>query len=338
MTATRMLGELEVSALGLGCMGMSSGYGEFDDTESLATLYGALDLGCTFWDTSDAYGPHTNERLIGQVLATRRAEVVLATKFGLASAPQADGTRRFPRGDGPYVAEACDDSLVRLGTDYIDLYYLHRADPDVPIEETVGAMGELVTAGKVRYIGLSECQPDTLRRASAVHPITALQSEWSLWTRELEGEIVSVCRELNIGLVPFSPLGRGALTGTFAANQTFSATDMRSRMDRYQGDNLAQNLSTVEHLAAIAGELGCTSTQLALAWVLAQGGDVAPIPGTRKLTRLTENMGALDVQLSTAELARLDELFPASLITGTRHPAGKPLASGLTPSIADGNG
>jgi aryl-alcohol dehydrogenase-like predicted oxidoreductase len=329
-----MLGGLEVSALGLGCMGMSSGYGEFDDVQSLATLNGALDRGCTFWDTSDAYGPHANEVLIGQVLATRRSEVVLATKFGLASAPLADGTRRFPRGDGPYVAEACNDSLARLGTDHIDLYYLHRADPDVPIEETVGAMAELVHAGKVRYLGLSECQPETLRRASAVHPITALQSEWSLWTREIESDVLSAARELNIGIVPFSPLGRGALTGAFVAGQTFDAKDMRSRMDRYQGENLAQNLSSVEHLVAMAGDLGCTPAQLALAWVLAQGGDVAPIPGTRKLSRLEENLGALDIQLGTAELNRLGELFPADLITGTRHPAGKPLSSGLTPSDA----
>jgi aryl-alcohol dehydrogenase-like predicted oxidoreductase len=255
-TPTRMIGPLEVSALGLGCMGMSSGYGSFDDTESLATLHGALDLGCTFWDTSDAYGPHANERLIAQVLATRRDEVVLATKFGLASPPWPDGSRRIPRGDAAYVIEACEGSLQRLGIDCIDLYYLHRADPEIPIEETVGAMASLVAAGKVRHLGLSECQPETLRRATAVHPIAALQSEWSLWTREIEESVLGAARECGIGLVPFSPLGRGALTGTFAAAISFEKTDMRSRMERYQGEHLAHNLASVEHLRAMASDLG----------------------------------------------------------------------------------
>ena len=284
---TRMLGDgLQVSALGLGCMGMSSGYGSFDDTESLATLHGAIDRGCTFWDTSDAYGPHTNERLIGQILATRRDEVVIATKFGLASPLSADGSRRMPRGDAAYVVEACEGSLQRLGIDTIDLYYLHRADPDVPIEETVGAMASLVTAGKVRHLGLSECQPETLRRAVAVHPIAALQSEWSLWTREIENSVLVAARECGIGLVPFSPLGRGALTGTFTVDATFEKGDMRGRMERYQGEHLAHNLTSVEHLRSMAGDLGCTPSQLALAWVLAQGDDIVPIPGTRKLTRV----------------------------------------------------
>ncbi len=331
MLPTRRIGELEVGALGLGCMGMSSGYGDFDDAESLATLHGALDRGCTFWDTSDAYGPYLNEQLISRVLATRRDEVVLATKFGLASPPDADGTRRIPRGDAAYVVEACDGSLQRLGTDHIDLYYLHRADPLVPIEETVGAMASLVAAGKVRHLGLSECRPETLRRAVAVHPIAALQSEWSLWTREIEGEVLATARELGIGLVPFSPLGRGALTGAMAAEATFGANDMRSRMERYQGDNLVRNLSTVDRLRAMSGDLGCTPAQLALAWVLAQGDDVVPIPGTRKLGRLDENLAALDVGLGADDLRRLEELFPAELVTGTRHPAGRPLASGLTP-------
>ncbi len=328
---TRMLGGLEVSALGLGCMGMSFAYGDSDETENLSTLHHSLDRGCGFLDTSDAYGPHENERLIAKVAATRRDEMVIATKFGLAAPAAADGTRRIPRGDGPYVAEACEGSLQRLGVDVIDLYYLHRADPEVPIEETVGAMAELVHAGKVRYLGLSECQPETLRRASAVHPIAALQSEWSLWTREIEESVVGVARELGIGLVPFSPLGRGALTGTFGAETTFAANDTRSRMARYQGDNLAQNLSSVEHLRAMAADLGCTPAQLALAWVLAQGNDTVPIPGTRRIERLDENLGALDVVLGAAELTRLAELFPAELVVGTRHPAGRPLASGLTP-------
>ncbi len=328
---TRMLGTLEVSALGLGCMGMSSGYGTFDDAESLATLHGAIDRGCTFWDTSDAYGPHENERLIGAVLATRRDEVVLATKFGLASPPDADGSRRMPRGDAAYVVEACDASLQRLGIETIVLYFLDRSDRAVPIEETVGAMASLVAAGKVRHLGLSECQPETLRRASAVHPIAALQSEWSLWTREIEDAVLDAARACNIGLVPFSPLGRGALTGTFSTDITFEKNDMRNRMERYQGEILARNLSSVEHLRAMAGDLGCTPGQLALAWVLSQGDDVVPIPGTRKLSRLEENLGALDVVLGSAEIDRLEELFPPDLVTGTRHPAGRPLASGLTP-------
>ena len=334
MISSRSIGGLEVSALGLGCMGMSSGYGAFDDKESLATLHGAIDRGCTFWDTSDAYGPHDNERLIAQVLQTRRDNVVLATKFGLAPPEEPDGTTRRPRGDAAYVAEACEGSLRRLGVNCIDLYYLHRADPLIPIEETVGAMADLVHTGKVRYLGLSECAPETLRRACAVHPIAALQSEWSLWTREIEDNVLAVARDLGIGIVPFSPLGRGALTGTLAADATFSSNDMRSRMARYQGDALAQNLTSVEHLRAMALDLGCTAAQLALAWILAQGQDVAPIPGTRKLARLDENLGALDVRLGSAELDRLAELFPPNLVAGTRHPAGRPLASGLTPAQA----
>lgn len=328
---TRTIGGLEVSALGLGCMGMSFAYGTSDEAENLATLHHALDRGCSFLDTADAYGPHANERLIGQVLATRRADVVIATKFALAPPPLPDGTTRRPRADGPYVAEACDASLARLGVDVIDLYYCHRADPEVPIEETVGAMGELVTAGKVRYLGLSECQPETLRRAVAVHPIAALQSEWSLWSREIEDEVLATARELGIGIVPFSPLGRGALTGAFSATTEFAEGDMRGRMARYQGDNLAKNLAPVAGLAALAGDLGCTPAQLALAWVLAQGDDVVPIPGTRKVSRLDENLGALDVVLGEPERARLEELFPPELVVGTRHPAGRPIASGLTP-------
>lgn len=329
----RTIGGLEVSAVGLGCMGMSQAYGIPDDTESLATLHRALDLGCSFWDTSDAYGPHANERLLGQVLATRRDDVVLATKFGLASPPEADGSRRVPRCDAAYVAEACDGSLERLGVDVIDLYYCHRADPLVPIEETVGAMAELVVAGKVRYLGLSECQPDTLRRAAAVHPIAALQSEWSLWTRDLEDEIVGVCRELGIGLVPFSPLGRGALTGTLPADGAFGPGDFRAGMERYQGENLAKNLATVEALKALASDLGCTPGQLAIAWVLAQGDDVVPIPGTKKVSRLEENLGACGVTLGDAELARLAELFPGDAIAGTRFPFNRAVASGFTPPL-----
>ena len=332
--ATRTIGGLEVSALGLGCMGMSFAYGDFDEAENLATLHGAIDRGCTFFDTADAYGPHENERLIGKVLATRRSEVVLATKFALASPADADGNVRRPRGDAPYVAEACNESLQRLGTEYIDLYYLHRADPDVPIEETVGAMADLVRAGKVRHLGLSECAADTLRRACAVHPVAALQSEWSLWSREIEGDVVDTARELGIGLVPFSPLGRGALTGALSIATTFASNDMRSRMARYQGDNLVHNLTSVDQMSAMAKDLGCTTAQLALAWVLAQGADVVPIPGTRKLARLEENLGALDVRLGSAELDLLNQLFPPEHVVGTRHPAGRPLASGLTPPPA----
>ena len=328
---TRTLGGLEVSALGLGCMGMSFAYGPSDEAECLATLHHSLDRGCTFLDTADAYGPHDNERLIGKILATRRDEVVIATKFGLAPTPMPDGSTRRPRGDGPYVAEACDGSLQRLGVDRIDLYYLHRADPEVPIEETVGAMAELVHAGKVRYLGLSEVAPETLRRAAAVHPIAALQSEWSLWERELEGDVLTTARELGIGIVPFSPLGRGALTGTIAADAAFAADDIRSHMARYQGENLATNLARVDEVRAVAAELGCTPAQLALAWVLAQGDDVVPIPGTRRIARLDENLGAVDVRLGAAELARLGEIFGTETLAGTRHPAGRPLSSGLTP-------
>ena len=255
----------------------------------------------------------------------------MATKFGLAAPANDDGSRRSPRGDAPYVASACDDSLARLGVDCIDLYYLHRADPQVPIEETVGAMADLVRAGKVRHLGLSEVQPETLARAVAVHPIAALQSEWSLWTRDIENDVLAAARSLNVGIVPFSPLGRGALTGALTADTTFGAGDMRSRMARYQGDELRQNLQSVAALAALAGDLHCTTAQLALAWVLAQGADVVPIPGTRRIERLRENLGALDVRLGAAELSRLSELFPADAIAGTRHPAGRPLASGLTP-------
>ena len=328
---TRMIGSLKVSALGLGCMGMSSGYGDADEAGSLTTLNEAIDRGCSFLDTSDVYGPHTNERLIANVLRDRREHIVIATKFGLASARAEDGSRRSPRGDAAYVAEACDDSLARLGVDHIDLYYLHRADPDVPIEETVGAMAALVTAGKVGHLGLSEVQPETLRRAVAVHPIDALQSEWSLWTREIEVDVLAAARELNIGIVPFSPLGRGALTGAISPDTSFGEGDMRSRMARYQGDELRQNLRSVDELVAMAADLRCTAAQLALAWVLAQGSDVVPIPGTRRVERLRENLGALDVCLGDSERDRLSQLFPMDAIAGTRHPAGRPLASGLTP-------
>ena len=334
---TRTIGSLEVSALGLGCMGMSAGYGQADDAGSLATLNEAIDVGCNFLDTSDVYGPHTNEQLIAAVLRDRRDQVVIATKFGLASPPAADGSRRSPRGDAAYVASACDDSLARLGVDHIDLYYLHRADPDVPIEETVGAMAALVAAGKVGHLGLSEVQPETLRRAVAVHPIAALQSEWSLWTREIEVEVLAAARELNVGIVPFSPLGRGALTGAISTDTSFGDGDMRSRMARYQGDQLKLNLRSVDALVAMASDLRCTAAQLALAWVLAQGADVVPIPGTRRVERLRENLGALEVRLGDSELAQLAELFPIDAIAGTRHPAGRPLASGLTPAREAGN-
>lgn len=333
MTApTRQLGTsgLHVSALGLGCMGMSQSYGTPDDAASHRTLHRAIELGISFWDTADVYGPHTNERLLGPVVRQYRDQVVLATKFGLAAPPLADGTRRFPRADGPYVAEACEASLQRLGVDHIDLYYLHRADPLVPIEETVGAMAALVTAGKVRFLGLSEVAADTLRRAVAVHPIAALQSEWSLWTRDVEPEILPVARELGVGLVPFSPLGRGFFTSAVTSPDDFPEGDVRRTMDRYQGEAFTANRRLMQPLFDLAADLGCTPAQLALAWVLAQGDDVVPIPGTKRPERLEENAAALDVSLSAEQLAVLSGLAAGGAM-GTRHPQGRPLSSGSTP-------
>ncbi|MFJ9853649.1 aldo/keto reductase [Streptomyces sp. NPDC101150] len=312
----RQLGELAVFAQGLGCMGMSHGYGNSDDAQSIATINRALDLGVSLLDTSDFYGAGHNEELIGRAIAGRRNEVVLATKFGFANRL---GEPTAIRGDAAYVREACDASLRRLGVDHIDLYYQHRVDPDVPIEETVGAMAELVAAGKVRHLGLSEAGAATIRRAHAVHPIAALQSEWSLWTRDLEHEIAPVCRELGIGLVPFSPLGRGFLTGRYTSVEGLEKTDVRRSQPRFADGNLEQNLAIVDKLNELAAAKGVTAGQLALAWVQHRGNDVVPIPGTRREKYLEENLGALDVELSPEDLAAIDAAAPAGQIAGTRY-------------------
>ncbi|MFG2356345.1 aldo/keto reductase [Streptomyces sp. NPDC048521] len=315
---TRYLGRLAVSAQGLGCMGMSHGYGATDDTQSVATLHHALDLGVTFLDTSDFYGSGHNEELIGRAVAGRRDEVVLATKFGFANRL---GEPTRIRGDAAYVRQACEASLRRLGVDHIDLYYQHRVDPQVPIEETVGAMAELVRAGKVRCLGLSEAGADTIRRAHAVHPITALQSEWSLWTRDLEAEIAPVCRELGIGLVPFSPLGRGFLTGRYSSVEGLAETDVRRGQPRFADGNLERNLAIVATLEELAAAKGVTAGQLALAWVQHRGDDVVPIPGTRRQRYLEENLAALDVELSAEDLAAIEAAAPPERIAGDRYDA-----------------
>ncbi|MET9416170.1 aldo/keto reductase [Streptomyces klenkii] len=315
---TRYLGELAVSAQGLGCMGMSHGYGATDDAQSIATLHHALDLGVTFWDTSDFYGTGHNEELIGRAVAGRRDEVVLATKFGFANRL---GEPTLVRGDAAYVRQACDASLRRLGVDHIDLYYQHRVDPQVPIEETVGAMAELVRAGKVRYLGLSEAGAGTIRRAHAVHPISALQSEWSLWTRDLEAEVAPVCRELGIGIVPFSPLGRGFLTGRYSSVEGMAETDVRRTQPRFADGNLERNLAIVAKLNELADAKGVTAGQLALAWVQHRGDDVVPIPGTRRQRYLEENLAALAVELSPEDLAAIEAAAPPEQIAGTRYDA-----------------
>jgi aryl-alcohol dehydrogenase-like predicted oxidoreductase len=310
-----------VSALGLGCMGMSEFYGPRDEAESLATLHHAIDRGVTLLDTADMYGSGHNEELLGQVLRTRRDEVVIATKFGFVRDP-ANPAARVVSGRPDHVRAACDASLRRLGVDSIDLYYLHRVAADTPVEETVGAMAGLVQAGKVRHLGLSEAGVDSIRRAHAVHPIAALQSEYSLWTRDPEEGVLAVCRELGIGLVPYSPLGRGFLTGQIRSFEDFAPDDYRRNLPRFQGENFTRNLALVERVRALAARKGCTPGQLALAWVLAQGPDVVPIPGTRRSRNLDENLGALDVGLTPAELAGLDALFPAGSATGSRYPTG----------------
>ncbi|MBL1099033.1 aldo/keto reductase [Streptomyces coffeae] len=312
----RTLGSLNVSAQGLGCMGMSHTYGESDDQQSITTIHRALDLGVTLLDTSDYYGRGHNEELIGRALAGRRDQAVIATKFGFANRL---GEQTRIRGDAAYVRQACDASLRRLGVDHIDLYYQHRVDPDVPIEETVGAMAELVRAGKVRFLGLSEAGVDTIRRAHAVHPVSALQSEWSLWTRNLEAEIAPVCRELGIGLVPFSPLGRGFLTGRISSLDALEEKDMRRGQPRFADGNLDRNLAIVERLRELAADKGVTAGQLALAWVQHRGEDVVPIPGTRRESYLRENLGALDIELSAEELTAIDAAAPAQEIAGNRY-------------------
>ncbi|SDU37193.1 Predicted oxidoreductase [Jiangella alkaliphila] len=306
---------LTVSALGLGCMGMTHAYGSGDDTESVATIHRALDLGVTLLDTADQYGPHTNERLVGRAIAGRRDEVVLATKFGIVLDPS-DPLARGYDGSPAYVRSSIEGSLRRLGVDHVDLYYLHRVDPTVPIEDTVGTMAELVQAGKVRYLGLSEAAADTIRRAHAVHPIAALQTEWSLWSRDLEGDVVGTCRELGIGLVPYSPLGRGFLTGAITSPDDFGPDDYRRHSPRFQGAAFEQNLRLVARVRELAAAKGVTPSQLALAWVLARGDDVVPIPGTKRRSYLEQNLGALDVTLDAADLKLLDDIVPA----GDRYP------------------
>lgn len=321
---------LTVSCLGLGCMGMSEFYGPADEAESVATIHRALELGVTLLDTADAYGPHTNERLVGRAISDRRDEVALATKFGIVRDPD-DPARRGVRGDPDYVRASCDASLERLGVDHIDLYYLHRADPEVPIEETVGAMAGLVAAGKVGHLGLSEVAPDTLRRAVATHPITALQSEWSLWSRDIEDEVVSTARELCVGIVAYSPLGRGFLSGAITSPYDLAPDDFRRHQPRFQGENFQRNVDLVDQVRELAEAKGCTASQLALAWVLAQGGDVVPIPGTKRVSYLEENVASTDVELTSEELAHLDALSPQGAAAGDRYPDMRWVA-GTTPA------
>jgi aryl-alcohol dehydrogenase-like predicted oxidoreductase len=312
----RRLGELEVGAQGLGCMGMSQSYGPAGDpAESIATIHRALDLGVTLLDTADYYGLGGNEELVGRAIADRRDRVVLATKFGMVG----QGEQQHVQGDAQYVRTACDASLRRLGVDHIDLYYLHRVDPAVPIEETVGAMASLVADGKVRYIGLSEASAATIRRACAVHQVSALQSEWSLWTRDIEDDIVPTCRELGVGLVPFSPLGRGFLTGRVTPG-ALSDTDMRHILPRFGGDNAAHNAAIVSRLSALAAERGVTAGQLALAWVQHKGADVVSIPGTKRIPYLEENVASVHIELSASDIESIEEVAPRNSFAGERYP------------------
>ena len=309
----------EVSAIGLGCMGMSEFYGTGDEAESIATIHHALDRGVTFLDTADMYGPFTNEELVGRAIAGRRGEVFLATKFGNVRGPA--GEFLGVKGDPEYVRSACEASLRRLGVEVIDLYYQHRVDPNVPIEDTVGAMARLKEEGKIRFLGLSEAAPRTIRRGHAVHPITAVQTELSLWSRDAEAEVLPTVRELDIGYVAYSPLGRGFLTGQITSPDDFPDDDFRKFHPRFQGENFAKNIALVHEVEAMAKDKGCTTAQLALAWVLAKGEEVVPIPGTKHVRYLDENIGALEVRLSGDDLKRLDEILPPGAAAGPRYHA-----------------
>ncbi|MFZ1995499.1 MAG: aldo/keto reductase [Solirubrobacteraceae bacterium] len=309
---------LTVSAQGLGCMGMSEFYGSADAGEAIATIHAALDRGVTLLDTADIYGPYTNEQLVGEAIADRGDEVVLATKFGIVRDPEHPAARGV-NGRPDYVMRSCDASLRRLSVDHIDLYYQHRVDPDVPIEETVGAMADLVDAGKVRFLGLSEAAPETIRRAHDVHPISAVQTEYSLWSRDVEDEILPALREMGIGLVAYSPLGRGFLTGQITSPEDLAADDFRRTSPRFMGENFARNLQLVERIREIAAEQDCTPGQLALAWVLARGDDVVPIPGTKRRRYLEENVQATELELSAEDLARIDEVAPIGAAAGDRY-------------------